>query len=139
MSSADALTSVRLVLAADQPAAAGALTLSPGRLTATVAGVLGLIGVVAGALALARRDGRPGAGTARRRGTGALAAGLVAVALGGLVVVTADGGVGTGNGLGGGVVAVVVGLVAGALGGLARARSRRTGAPGLTDLPGRSR
>jgi hypothetical protein len=127
MSAADVLMSVRLVLAADQPAAAGALALGPGRLGATVAGLLGLVGVVAGGLALARRDGAPGAG--RRRGTAALAAGLVAVALGALVVVTAEGGVGTGNGLGGGVVAVVVGVAAVVLGVLARARSRRAGAP----------
>ena len=128
MSSAGVLMSVRLVLAADQPAAAGALALSPGRLGATVAGVLGLVGVVAGGRALARRVGSAGAG--RRPGAVALAAGSVAVALGGLVVVTADGGVGTGNGLGGGVVAVVVGLVALALGGLARSRSSRASTPG---------
>jgi hypothetical protein len=108
----------------ENPAAASVYAMSPGRLGAVVAALVGLIGVVIGVRALARSrrtgDG-PGGGIV------ALVAGLIGMVLGGLVVATADGGLGTGNGLGGGVVALVVGLTSMVLGGLARARSRRTG------------
>jgi hypothetical protein len=133
MSSSGALMSVRLVLAAPaaahvsvQPAAASIYAMSSGRLGATVAAVLGLIGVVIGGLALARPAGRFGTGSGRLGAVVALAAGLIAMALGGLVVATSDGGIGTGNGLGGAIVALVVGLIAMVLGGLALAHSRRT-------------
>ncbi|TLS40379.1 hypothetical protein FE633_41950 [Streptomyces montanus] len=112
-----------------QPAAAGAYTMSAGRLGASVAAVLGLTGVVIGGLALARPAGRFGTGSGRLGAIVALAAGLTAMAFGGLVVATSDGGIGTGNGLGGAIVALVVGLIALVIGGLALARSRRTSAP----------
>ncbi|MEU4997954.1 DUF6223 family protein [Streptomyces sp. NPDC021622] len=118
--------------------AADVYSMSAGRLGATTAAVLGLIGVVIGGLALARPAGRIGTGTGWLGAGAALAAGLTAVALGGLVTATADGGLGTGNGLGGAVVALVVGLIAIVIGGLALARARRTasaGRPGTT--PGR--
>ncbi|MFG2088078.1 DUF6223 family protein [Spirillospora sp. NPDC048824] len=100
-------------------AAADAYSMSAGRLGSTAAALTGLIGVVAGGLALAR---------GRRNGAVvALVAGLVGMTVGVLVAATADGGVGTGNGLGGAVVAVVVGLVGAALGGLALVRARRIG------------
>ncbi|MDQ1042684.1 DUF6223 family protein [Streptomyces sp. V4I2] len=139
MSPSGALTSVGLVMAASaaasmsvQPVAAGVYAMSAGRLGASSAAVLGLVGVVIGGLALARPTGRFGTGTGSGSGSGrlgttlALAAGLIAMALGGLVVATSDGGIGTGNGLGGAIVALVVGLIALVLGGLALARSRRT-------------
>ena len=110
----------------DQPPAVSVYTLTPERIAATVAAVVGLIGAVIGGLALARSVGRIGAGNGRRGAIVALVMGPIGLAIGGLVVATADGGLGTGNGLGGGVVAMVVGLIGIALGGLALARSRRT-------------
>ncbi|WP_063819460.1 DUF6223 family protein [Herbidospora cretacea] len=90
--------------------------LTSGRAWSLVAAGVGLVGVVAGGLALAR---------ARRRGTVvALGAGLAGAVVGGLVVAAAEGGPGTGYGIVGGYLAVVVGLVAMALGGLARVRTR---------------
>ncbi|MFE9884627.1 DUF6223 family protein [Streptomyces scopuliridis] len=109
-----------------QPVAVSTYTMSAGRLGASSAAVLGLIGAVIGALALARPAGRFGTGSGRLGAVVALAVGLTGMALGGLVAATSDGGLGTGNGLGGAYVAMVPGLIAMALGGLALARSRRT-------------
>jgi len=109
-----------------QPAAASVYTMSPGRIGASVAAVVGLIGAVIGGLALARSVGRIGTGNGRRGAIVALVLGPIGLVTGGLVVATADGGLGTGNGLGGGIVAMMVGLIGMALGGLALARSRRT-------------
>jgi len=109
-----------------QPADASVYTVTPKRLVASAAAVVGLTGAVIGGLALARSAGRTGPGNGRQGATIALALGPIAVVGGGLVVVTADGGLGTGNGLGGGVVAMMVGLVGMVLGWLALARSRRT-------------
>jgi len=98
--------------------------MTPERLAASVAMLVGLIGMVNGGWNLTR---------SRRIGNGpnggmvALVAGLIGMALGGMIVATADGGVGTGHGLAGGVVAVVMGSISMVLGGLTRARSRRTG------------
>lgn len=110
----------------DLQPAASVYAMSPGRLGAIVAALVGLIGVVLGGLAL-RSAGRLGTGSGRSGANVAVVAGLIGMALGGLVVATADGGIGTGNGLGGGIVALVVGLTGIILGGLALARSRRTG------------
>jgi len=146
MSSSGTLKSVKLVLAgaaaallggfglaapavahvSAQPAAAAVYGMSAGRLWATVAGVLGLTGVIIGWLALARPTSRLGTGKGRLGATTALTAALISMALGGLVVATSEGGVGTGNGRGGGYVALVVGLIGITLGGLALTRSRRT-------------
>ncbi|MFF1417835.1 DUF6223 family protein [Streptomyces sp. NPDC058280] len=147
MSSSGALRSVRLPLAAAgaallgvfvlaapaaaahvsaQPSAASIYTMSAGRLGATTAAVLGLIGVVIAGLALARPTGRFGTDNGRLGANTALAAGLIAMALGGLVVATSDGSLGTGNGLGGAIVALIVGLIAMALGRRALARSRHS-------------
>lgn len=109
-----------------QPTAAGVTSMSAGRLGASTAAVLALIGVVIGGLSLARPAGRFGTGSGRLGAAAALSAGLIGMAIGGLVVATAEGGLGTGNGLGGGIVALVVGLIAVSLGGLALARYRRT-------------
>jgi Family of unknown function (DUF6223) len=124
-----------LVVALAAPAAAhlsvqppvSVYTLTPERIAATVAAVLGLIGTVIGGLALARSAGRVGTSDGRRGAIVALVLGPIGLVIGGLVVATADGGLGTGNGLGGGVVAMIVGLLGMALGGLALARARRTG------------
>ena len=104
-----------------QPAAAGVYTMSPGRVEAILAAVVGLLGTVIGGLALARSVRRIGNG-GRRGALAALVLGPIGLVIGGLVVATADGGVGTGNGLAGGVVAMMLGLSGTALGGLALAR-----------------
>ena len=109
----------------DQPPAVSVSTLTPERVAATVAAVVGLLSAVIGGLALARSAGRMGTGNGRRGAIVALVMGPTGLVIGGLVVATADGGLGTGNGLGGGVVAMMVGLIGMALGGLALARSRR--------------
>ena len=109
-----------------QPAAVSVYTMSPGRIGAIVAIVVGLIGAAIGGRALARSAGRIGTGNGRRGAIVALVLGPIGLVIGGLVVATADGGLGTGHGLGGGIVAIIVGLIGMALGGLALARSRRT-------------
>ncbi|MEU4538845.1 DUF6223 family protein [Streptosporangium sp. NPDC023825] len=109
----------------------GAYTMTAGRLWSLVAAVVGLAGVVAGGLALARSTGRigsgSGSGSGRRGAFVALAAGLAGAVVGGLVVAAAEGGPGTGYGIVGGVMALVVGLIGTALGGLVLVRSRRAG------------
>ena len=110
----------------DQPAAVSNSAVTPKRIVASGAALVGLIGAVIGALALARSAGRIGAGNGRRGAIVALVMGPIGLVVGGLVVATADGGLGTGNGLAGGVVAILVGLIGIALGGLALTRSRRT-------------
>jgi hypothetical protein len=120
-----------------QPAPTSAYTLTAGRLWSLVAALIGLAGIVIGALALARAAGRIGNGTGRTGAVVALLAGLIGAALGGVVVAAAQGGPGTGYGIVGGYAALVVGLIAMILGGLALARPRRTDSP--ADMPTRSR
>ena len=107
----------------NQPPVMTAYTLTPKRIAASGAAVVGLLGAVIGGLALARSAGRIGVGTGRRGAIVALVMGPIGLVIGGLVVATADGGLGTGNGLAGGIVAMVVGLIGIGLGGLALARS----------------
>jgi len=110
----------------DLPNAVNVYTLTPGRIAATVAASVGLIGAVIGGLALARSAGRIGAGSGngRRRAIVALVMGPIGLVIGGLVVATADGGLGTGNGLGGGIV--------GHDGGVDRHGARRAGSGPLS-------
>jgi hypothetical protein len=105
---------------------AAGFELGSGRLLPTVAAVIGLAGVVIGALALAR-SGRGGNG--RARAVPALVAGLTSVVAGGLHAANAAGGVGTGNGLAGAVIAMALGLIGIGVAGLALARSRRHAEP----------
>ncbi|MEV5240388.1 DUF6223 family protein [Streptomyces cinnamoneus] len=109
-----------------QPVAASVYTVSVGRVGASLAALVGLLGAVNGGLALAGTTGQGHITPwARRNGAAtALVAGLIAVAVGASVAATADGGLGTGNGLGGAYVAMLVGLIAIILGWLARSRSR---------------
>lgn len=102
--------------------AAGAYGPGSGRFGAIVAGVVGLISVAVGGLALAR--------SAARIGVGALLVGLTGMVLGAWHLVRSADGFGTGNGRAGAIVAVVVALIGMSLGGLALARSRRAGSPG---------
>jgi hypothetical protein len=118
--------SVRAAHVSAQPAAATVYTMSPERIQASVAILVGLVGAVIGGLALARSaDRRIGTGSGRRGAITALVMGPIGLTIGGLVVATADGGIGTGNGLAGGIVAIIVGLIGMVLGGFALARSRR--------------
>lgn len=115
--------SIHQLLAANvpvQPIAATAY-LTPGRSWSLVAALVGVIGVIAGGLALSRIR----FGNARRGAIVALSAGLLGMALGGFVVAAAEGGPGTGYGIVGGFIALVIGLIAAILGWLALARSRR--------------
>ena len=120
------LAALEAAQASDQPSAVSAYTLTPERIAASGAAVVGLIATVIGGLALARSADRIRAGNGRRGAIVALILGPIGLVVGGLVVATADGGLGTGNGLGGGIVAMVVGLIGMSLGGLALARSHRT-------------
>ena len=99
-------------------------TMTPERIAASLAALVGLIASVIGGLALARSA--EGIGNGGRRGAiVALVLGPIGLGVGALIVATADGGLGTGKGLAGGVVAIIVGLVGMVLGGLALSRSRR--------------
>jgi len=109
-----------------EPAATTVYGLTPRRLWATTAFALALVGVVIGALALARPASRFGTASGRLGAIVALVAGLIAVVNGGLNLAIANGGPGTDNGVVGGAAAFVLGLIALALGGLALARGRRT-------------
>lgn len=110
------------------PAAAqGVIATGSGRAGATVAGLVALIGVVAGGLALARSAKRSGAGSGRDGAIVALVLGLVGVFLAVLHLATSSGGVGTGDGRAGAVVALALGLTGVVLGRLALVRSSRTG------------
>jgi hypothetical protein len=100
--------------------------MTSGRLIASLAALVGLIGVVIGALALFRPTGRFGTASGSLGAIIALAAGLIGAVVGAVRVATSPGGIGTGNGLAGAIVAVVLGLIAVALGALALSRSRRT-------------
>ncbi|MEV0436571.1 DUF6223 family protein [Nocardia sp. NPDC050413] len=100
-------------------ALAASYGMTSGRLVASSAAVIGLLGVLAGGWALAR--------PAAIRAVFALIAGLIAIIGGAWVVATAEGGLGTGNGLGGGVVAIAFGLASVVVGGLSLARARRVG------------
>ncbi len=107
--------SVLLAHAMAQSADVDAYTLTAGRLWATSAALLGLVGAVIGGVALARGKGA----------VVALALGLIAMGGGGVNLAVADGGPGTGNGVVGGALALMLGLLAMIFGGLALARSRR--------------
>jgi hypothetical protein len=111
--------------AAAAPGSVKALSLTPRRVGASVASLVGVGGLVCGGLAVARRKARPGKARAV-----ALAAGVVSATLGLLVIATARGGFGTGQGLAGGIVALALGLSSIALAVRARARPRGEGQSG---------
>lgn len=116
------------------PAAVTVQGMTPRRLWATSAALLGLVGVVAGGW-LAARSTTHLETTARRRGAHiAVGAGIIACVNGGLNLAIANGGPGTGNGVIGGAAAFVLGLIALTLGGRAVARSR-----GSASEPGQTR
>ena len=119
---------VHMVLVAahlSEPAATTVSGMTPRRLWATAAMVLGLVAVVNGGLALRRSARRMGDGHGRTVAKVALVAGLIAAINGALNLAIAKGGPGSGNGVIGGAAALVLGLIAITLGGLALARPRR--------------
>jgi len=115
---------VLLVTHLSEPAATTVYGLTPRRLWATAAAVLGLGSVVIGGLALRRSARRVGLGSGRRGAVVALVAGLIAAVNGGLNLAVATGGLGSGNGVAGGAAALVLGFIAMVLGWLALAVSR---------------
>jgi hypothetical protein len=90
-----------------------------------VADLVALLGVAAGALALARVRGRFGGGSGRVSSMVAMAAGLVGIVIAVWALAIADGGPGTGDGVVGSAFAIVLGAVAVALGRRTRTRSGR--------------
>ena len=106
-----------------EPADATIYGLTARRLWATLVAMLAFIGVLVGAVALAR----PGSRVATVSGVMlTIGLGLVGIVNGVLNLAVATGGPGTGNGVVGGAAAVVLGLIAVAMGGLALARRRQT-------------
>jgi hypothetical protein len=101
--------------------------LTPMRLRAIVAVVVGLISVVIGGLSLARSAGRFGTGNGRAGAIVAAVVGLIGIVLAALHLANSTGGFGTGNGRAGALFAIVLGLIGMVLAGMAQARSRRTG------------
>jgi uncharacterized membrane protein len=97
--------------------------ITTGRLWSIVAGVVGLIGVVIGRLALIRSTHN--IGSARRMGIVALGLGSIGVVLSVFHLASTTGGFGTGKGRAGAIVALIIGLIGTVLGWLALARSRR--------------
>jgi len=114
-------------VAAHISVATGVIGPGSGRAGASLAAVVGLIGVVIGGLALARSVGRIGTGNGRNGAIVALVLGLIGMVLAGLHLATNTGDIGTGHGRAGAIVALVLGPIGIVLGGLALARSRRTG------------
>src|SRR5690349_4161534 len=99
------------------------LQITPGRLFSIVAGLVGLISVIIGWLALARSASPL---NSRRFGaTVALIMGLIGIILSGLHLATTTGGFGTGKGRAGAIVAIIIGLIGTVLSWLTLTRTRR--------------
>jgi hypothetical protein len=96
------------------------LQITPGRLNSIIAGLIGLVSVIVGAMALVRSAHT---GSRRFMTIMALTLGLVCIVLSVLHLARTTGGFGTGKGRAGAIVALVLGLTGMILGG--RARSRR--------------
>jgi hypothetical protein len=106
------LVALAVGLAAAPTAQAGVIGTGGGRTGAVVAGLIALVGVVAGVRARFRSGGRDAAIVA-------LVTGLLGAALAVLHLATSSGGIGTGNGRAGAIVAVALGVGAMALGWMA--------------------
>ena len=98
--------------------------LTAGRTRSLVAGVVALISLIVGGIALVQAR-RPGGGSGRIAALVALVLGLIGVILSVVHLGASTGGFGTGGGRAGAIVALVLGLIGINLGGLALARSRR--------------
>ena|SRR5688572_9746116 len=98
------------------------LQITPGRLTSVVAGLVGLISIIIGGIALTRSVRRArGAGL----GSVALMMGLIGLIIASVHLARTTGGFGTGKGRAGAIVAIVIGLIGMILGGLGMSRFRR--------------
>lgn len=108
-----------VVYAADDPVVYG---ITPGRLVSLVGGVVGLISVISGGLAL-----RPSArlGFKKRGAIIARTGGLVCIVFSLVNLARANGAIGTGSGKLGAIVAIVLGVVGLILGSVAMARYRK--------------
>lgn len=97
--------------------------ITSGRLESIIAGIVGLVSLVVGRIALSRvtRDRRSG----RIMAIIAVMIGLVSVILSVLRLVRATGGFGTGSGRLGAIVALVIAAIGILFGGLALVRSKR--------------
>lgn len=109
--------------------AADVYTMSPGRIGAIAAALLGLISIVIGGLVI-RSIRRNATGNGRSRAIIALTTALIGMVIGGVVVATSDNGIGTGTGRGGAYFALILGLLGIVLAGLVLARARRSGLTG---------
>ena len=121
---------VHLVLVAanlSSPAGTTVQGVTPGRIWATTAAFIGLLGVAVGGMALRRAVQSIEPGHGRKGAIMAVAAGLIAVLNGGLNLAVATGGPGTGNGVVGAAGALVLGLIAAGVGVLALVRSGSAG------------
>ena len=105
---------VSVVIVFEGKPAAGEIT--TGRARSLVGGVVGLISVVVGGLALAR--------SGRSAAIGAVMLGLLGMILSIIHLATFTGGFGTGSGRAGAIIALVLSLIGISLGGLASARAR---------------
>lgn len=100
---------------------------TPGRTTATVIAVVGLISSIIGGLSFARSAGLIGNGSGRNGAIIALVVGLISLILSIVHLGSSStGGFGTGGGRAGAIVALVLALIGMILGGLVLVRSRRT-------------
>jgi membrane associated rhomboid family serine protease len=97
--------------------------ITTGRLTSIMAGVIGLISVVIGRMAVARSARRISSG--RPMAIVALVVALASMLLSVMHLASTTGGFGTGKGRAGAIVALVIGLIGMVLGGRALARSKR--------------
>jgi hypothetical protein len=104
--------------------------ITPGRAAALVPGIMGIISVVTGCLAVAR-SASP-ISSRRLMATVALMLGVIGIALSVLHLARAAGPIGSGSGRLGAIVALVLGLTGVFLGGRALARFRRINAGGTT-------
>lgn len=115
--------------AAEAAGPEGAVGLTTQRARALIAAGIGLVSVVCGGLAVARRKTDNAMGKGRAPAIAALMLGVIGMLLS-VVHLLGSTGFGTGGGRAGAIVALVFGLIGVSLGGRALARSHRVGAGG---------
>jgi hypothetical protein len=96
--------------------------ITSGRLVSIVAGVVGLLSIIIGRIAMVRSTRRTS--SSRFMGTAALVMGLIGIVVCVFHLATAKGNIGTGSGRLGAIVALILGLIGTVLGGLALSRSK---------------
>lgn len=98
--------------------------MTSGRLGPTLTALMGLLGLIAGGVALVRATGRTGSRGGKKQAISALVLGTSSLGLGTLFAAQADGGPGTGNGIVGAWLAMLLGVIGLTLAVLALARTR---------------